>query len=239
MSGIEVSGPKIMFEIPILGGITITETVVWSWCIIGVVFLLCLVLTHKLEKVPVKKTQQIAEKLVITMDSLVESSMGKNHMGYVPYIMALFTMSLFGSLISLLGLRPVTADINTTMSWAILTFLLIQFNGIKNKGIKGYLKGFVEPIPLLLPINIISEFSTPLSMGFRHFGNIAAGTIITSLVYGALAGLSSMVFGGLQIPVFQAGLPAVLSLYFDLFTAGLQAFIFCMLTMVFIANNDS
>ena len=165
--------------------------------------------------------------------------MGKNHMGYVPYIMALFTMSLFGSLISLLGLRPVTAGINTTMSWAILTFLLIQFNGIKNKGIKGYLKGFVEPIPLLLPINIISEFSTPLSMGFRHFGNIAAGTIITSLVYGALAGLSSMVFGGLQIPVFQAGLPAVLSLYFDLFTAGLQAFIFCMLTMVFIANNDS
>ena len=75
-------------------------------------------------------------------------------------------------------------------------------------------------------------------MGFRHFGNIAAGTIITSLVYGALAGLSSMVFGGLQIPVFQAGLPAVLSLYFDLFTAGLQAFIFCMLTMVFIANNE-
>ena len=239
MSGIEVTGPKIMFEIPILGGITITETVVWSWCIIGVVFLLCLVLTHKLEKVPVKKTQQIAEKLVITMDNLVESSMGKNHKGDVLYIMALFTMSLYGSLISLLGLRPVTADINTTMSWAILTFLLIQFNGIKNKGIKGYLKGFVEPIPLLLPINIISEFSTPLSMGFRHFGNIAAGTIITSLVYGALAGLSSMVFGGLQIPVFQAGLPAVLSLYFDLFTAGLQAFIFCMLTMVFIANNDS
>ena len=74
MSGIEVTGPKIMFEIPILGGITITETVVWSWCIIGVVFLLCLVLTHKLEKVPVKKTQQIAEKLVITMDSLVDAA---------------------------------------------------------------------------------------------------------------------------------------------------------------------
>ena len=148
------------------------------------------------------------------------------------------TYSLCGSLISLLGARPVTADFNTTLAWALVTFVMVQWNNIRAHGIGGYLKGFVQPVPFLLPLNLISEAATPVSMSFRHFGNVAAGVVITELIYSALAGLTSLLFH-IDIPILQIGLPAVLSLYFDLFTAVLQAFIFCMLTMVFISNAAS
>lgn len=233
-----MDGPEILFRIPLLGGINITDTVVHGWLIILAVLIVCLVLTHRLEKIPVKKTQLIAEKIVVTIDNLVASTMGPKFMRYAPYILALMTYSLCGSLISLLGARPVTADFNTTLAWALVTFVMIQWNNIRAHGVGGYLKGFVQPVPFLLPLNLISEAATPVSMSFRHFGNVAAGVVITELIYSALAGLTSLLFH-IDIPLLQIGLPAVLSLYFDLFTAVLQAFIFCMLTMVFISNAAS
>ena len=107
----------------------------------------------------------------------------------------------------------------------------------------GYIKGYFQPIPVLLPFNIISEVATPLSMAFRHFGNIASGTVIMGLLRWALANLSFMIFSKLpgvlgqifgQIPILQVGIPAVFSIYFDIFSSLLQAFIFCMLTMMYI-----
>ncbi len=228
-----MEGPKIIFTIPIFGGLPITETVVLSWFIIALVFVLCRVLTYRMKKIPSRR-QAVAEKLVELVEKLVRNTMGEKFMRFSPFIASLFAFSLFGSLISLLGLRPVTADLNTTMSWALLTFILIQVERLKAKKLKGYLKSFVEPVPFMLPLNIISELSTPVSMGFRHFGNIAGGMVITSLLYGALASLSSMLF--LPVPLLQVGIPAILSIYFDLFTGFLQAFIFCMLTMVFVSS---
>lgn len=108
---------------------------------------------------------------------------------------------------------------------------MIEAAKIKADGIGGYLKGFINPL------NIISEVSTPVSMSFRHFGNIAGGMIITSLIYFALTGLSSAI--GLAVPIFTIGLPAVLSLYFDLFSGFMQAFIFIMLTMIYISSSSS
>ena len=108
-----------------------------------------------------------------------------------------------------------------------------DFSASSAKGVIGRIKGLCDP-PIVTPLNLISEFSTPVSMAFRHFGNIAAGLIITTLLYGALTGLTHMVFGAnFQIPILAIGLPAVLSVYFDLFTAFMQAFIISMLTMVF------
>lgn len=240
-----MEGPQILFRIPIYlpffpfeNGIPITDTVVNSWLIILAVFILCRILTHKLQRIPVKKTQLIAEKIVIAIDNLVESTMGGKFIRYAPYILALMTFSLCGSLISLLGARPVTADFNTTLGWALITFVMIQWNNIKAHGLGGYLKGFTQPVAFLLPINIVSEVATPISMSFRHFGNLAAGVVITELVYSGLASLSSGLLS-IDIPIFQIGVPAVLSVYFDLFTAVLQAYIFCMLTMVFISNAAS
>lgn len=235
---ITIHGPRVIFTIPIFGGIEVNETTVNAWFVMALITILCIILSHKLEKIPRKKTQIIAEKVVTMIDNLVEQTMGERNMKFAPYILSLMLFSVFGSLISLFGFRSVTADINTTLGWALMTFVLIYYSGLKKSGL-GYFKGWVSPTPVMLPINLISEVATPVSMSFRHFGNIFAGSIITALVYGALAAASSMIFPNLNIPVLQIGIPAVLSVYFDLFSGCIQAYVFSMLTMVYVSNANA
>lgn len=234
---ISINGPKVYFTIPIFGGFDITETIVNSWIVIGIVFILCLILTHNMEKIPRKRSQQLAEKLVIAIDNLVATTMGERNKKFAPYILTLMSFSAIGSLISLLGLRSITADINVTLTWGLMTFFLIWGSGIKTHGIK-YFGGLVSPSPVMLPLNIISEVSTPFSMGFRHFGNILAGMIVSILLSGALTALEIALFG-IAIPIFEIGLPAFLSVYFDVFSGFMQAFIFAMLTMVYVSNANA
>lgn len=234
---VTIEGPRILFQIPLFGGINVTETVVNSWIIVAAVFLLCKFLTHKLEKVPTKKRQQLAEKLVTMVDGLVSDTMGERNAAYTPYILTLLTFSLLGSLISLLGFRSVTADLNVTLTWGAVTFVLIWRAGFKANGPR-QLKGLIEPIPVMLPMNIISEIATPVSMGFRHFGNVLAGTIISTLVYAGLT-MATQALLNIAFPVFAIGIPAVLSVYFDLFSGCIQAYIFSMLTMVYISNANA
>ena len=170
------------------------------------------------------------------IDGLVDSTMGEGCRAFSPYIMTLMMSSLFGSLASLFWMRSTTADLNTTLGWAIITFILITYNKIKFGGIKGYLKGFLEPIFVMAPLNVLSEIATPVSMSFGHFGNMAGGLVITTLIMGALKVLSNAVLGFLPVPLLQIGLPGVLSLYFDCFTACMQAFIFSMLTMAYVGD---
>lgn len=237
-----MNGPKILFEIPILGGIPVTETIRNMWVIMAIIVGVCIYLTRNLEVRPTKKRQIIAEKLVGMLNSFVNDTMGEGHDKFIPYIGALFTMSICGSLSSLFGVRPYTADLSVTLGWALVTFCMVQFTSIKTKGALGWLKGFLDPVPFMLPLNLVSEIANPISIAFRHFGNIAAGMVITSLLYGALAALSSFVLGFIpnafinSIPIFQLGIPAVLSVYFDLFTSFLQAYIITMLTMVFVSS---
>jgi len=91
----------------------------------------------------------------------------------------------------------------------------------------------------MLPLNVLSEIATPISMSFRHFGNMAGGLVITTLLMSGLAAFSNAILGFLPVPLFQIGIPGVLSLYFDLFTAAMQAFIFSMLTMAYVGNARS
>lgn len=228
-----MSGPKIYFELPFFGGLPITETMVNTWLVMAFIILLVLFMTRNMSVKP-KGKQVLIEKLVESFQGLVEQAMGKGNEKYVPYIGTLFLLSIFSSLSSLLGLRPPTADLNTTGAWALMTFVLIQYNGIRANGFWARIKGFAEPSPLLTPINLLGEVSTPVSMAFRHFGNIFAGMLITSLLMDFLSFLTSFMPSWFP-PILQIGLPGVLSLYFDLFTSGLQAFIFCMLTMVFVS----
>ena len=127
----------------------------------------------------------------------------------------------------------------------MVVFVMITAQKIKSGGLGGYLKGFTTPIAVMTPFNILSELATPISMACRHFGNILSGVVINGLIYGALGLASAKLLGLLpgflgnvlsQIPVLQVGLPAVLSVYFDWFTGFMQAFIFCMLTVMYIAN---
>ena len=165
-------------------------------------------------------------------------------MHLAPYIATIFTFALTGSLISVLGFRSMTVDICCTGTWALLTFILITFYKIKSNGVGGYLKSFAEPVAVITPINILSEIATPVAMALRMFGNISSGMIISSIVYAFLTVLSNVVYNALALHlnalnyfhVFQVGVPALLSIYFDFFSGVIQSYVFIMLTMAYVGD---
>jgi len=243
VDSISITGAKILFEIPVFGGIPITETQVNSWIVMLIITLACIFLTRNLSVRPVTKRQIVAEWIVEKVTGLVKANMSEKFVNYAPFIASILGLSALSSLLSLVGMYPPTADLNTVAGWAILVFVLITYYKIRTSGFLGYLKGFTQPIAVLTPFNVLSEFSTPISMAFRHFGNIVSGVVISTMVYAALASLSVLVFGWLPgvfgqlaelFPILQIGLPAILSIYFDLFSSCMQAFIFSMLTMLYI-----
>lgn len=246
---IEINGPKIFyelpFEVPVLGKLQISETLVISWLVMLIITLLCIWLTHDLKVENITKRQAFAEMLVETAENFVTGNMGEKFRHLTPFVAALFATSLVSNLISLTGLRSPTADVNTEAAWAIVVFTMITAQKIKTGGFGGYLKGFTQPIPVLTPFNILSELATPISLACRHFGNILSGVVINGLIYAALAVASSALLGLIpgvvgqivsHVPILAVGLPAVLSVYFDWFTGVMQAYIFCMLTTMYIAN---
>ena len=175
-----VNGPKVAFKV---FGFNVTETVILSWVVMAVIIGLVLFMTHNMSKDHPSKKQIVAEWIVETVNGMVRDSMGSRNLVYAPYMATIFSFSICGSLISVLGLRPVTGDFSVTLTWALMTFFMIQYAKIKNDGVLGYIVGFSKPIALLTPINIISELATPVSMSIRHFGNVASGIVITQLLY--------------------------------------------------------
>lgn len=285
-----INGAKIYYTIPLFGGINITQTTV---SLAVVTILLCVagvLLGRNLTKRP-GKMQVLTEKIIGMLRNLVCDVMGQHNAHFVPVIGTLFVLSMVGSLIGLTGfLRSTTADLSVVLTWAVLVSLYIWYKSIKENGFLGWLKGFTEPIVVMTPMNIVSEIAQPISMAFRHFGNVFGGGVIMSLIYSALAGLTSILLNliasngiavslavvvsgvglyivgmkvkkwnavwkfagvmvallgalallgvfdlGVDIPILQIGIPAVLSLYFDLFSSFIQAFVFCLLTMVYIS----
>lgn len=240
--GITVTGARIFFTIPMpLQDLPITESQINSWLVMISIFALCLYLTHGLTVKGGSKRQHAVEWIVEKTQNLVSGSMGKYFAGFAPFIAAIMGLSAFSSLMSLFGLYPPTSDLNVVAGWAILVFVLITYYKLKG-GLLNYLKGFTQPVALLTPINMIGEFATPISMAFRHYGNVLSGTVISVLLAAGLQGLSSILLGWLpgflgEFPLFQIGIPAVLSVYFDVFSGCLQAYIFAMLTMMYVSDG--
>ena len=286
---VNVTGPYVYFTIPIFGGITVTQTTV-SGLIVTVLLCTAFILLGKdLKKRPDGK-QVLVEKGVLMLYNMVVDTMGAHNAHFLPLIGTIFLSSICSSLIGLTGfIRSATADLSVPLVWAVTVSVIIWYNNIKNNGFVGWLKGFTEPIVVMTPMNIISEIAQPVSMAFRHFGNVAGGGVITSILYTALGMVSSLVlnaiasngiavsvvllvlgtvllvlwskkkklgmlifgilmavlglFGGLQalgilsgVPIFAFGIPAVLSLYFDFFSGFVQAVVFSLLSMVYIAG---
>lgn len=240
--GIEITGAQIYFTIPMpLQDLPITEAQINSWLVILSILGLCLYLTHGLGVQSATKRQHLVEWVVEKTETMVTESMGDYFSGYAPFIASIMALSAFSSLLTLFGLYPPTSDINVVAGWSILVFMLITYYKLKG-GLLNYLKGFTEPIFVMTPLNILGEVATPVSMAFRHYGNVLSGSVIAVLIAAALQGLSSLVLGWLpgalaEIPFLQIGLPAVLSLYFDIFSGCMQAYIFAMLTMLNISGG--
>ena len=246
---VDISGAKVLFtlptKIPILGDLQISETIVVSWIVMIILTGLCIFLTRDLKVTNISKRQALAEFLVEKANNFVLGNMSEQFRYMIPFVAALFATSVLSNLISLIGLRSPTADLSTEASWAVVVFIMITAQKIKAGGILGYFKGFTQPIPVLTPFNILSELATPISMACRHFGNILSGVVINGLIYAGLAVASRALLGLIpgavgavlsQIPILDVGVPAVLSVYFDWFSGVMQAFIFCMLTTMYIQN---
>ena len=285
-----VDGAFIYFTIPILGGIPITQTTVSHLIVTIFLCAASIYLGKRLSKRP-DGLQVMVEKGVMMLQGMVAETMGAHNIHWTPFIGTIFLSSLCGSFIGLTGfLRSSTADLSCTMVWALMVSFIIWYNNIKNNGFVGWLKGFTEPIVVMTPMNIIGEIAQPVSMAFRHFGNVAGGGVITTLIYTSLSLLSAavlnlitasgwlvsvimlaigfglvmlwkksgkkpgLVFGILSavlglfglleatgilsgVPILAYGIPAVLSCYFDLFSGFVQAYVFTLLTMVYISGS--
>lgn len=239
--GITVSGAQVFFEIPMpIQPLPITESQVNSLLVIISIFGLCLFLTHGLSARNPTRRQHFAEMIIKFCDKLVLGNMGEYFKGFSPFIASILALSGFSSLMALFGLYAPTSDINIVGGWAILVFILITY--YKSKcGLLSYIKSFANPV-LMAPLNIISEIATPISMAFRHYGNVLSGSVISILLAAGLQGLSKVVLGWLpgflgEFPFLQIGIPGVLSIYFDVFSSLLQAYIFAMLTMMYVAGG--
>ncbi|WP_042278011.1 F0F1 ATP synthase subunit A [[Clostridium] dakarense] len=221
-----------------LGNFKISDTVVTSWIIIAALALISFLLTRNLKKVPTSKVQIFLEFAIGGLSKFITDTMGektvKRMPNMIPYLGSLFLFFACSNLIGLLGFRSPTTDLDTTIAWALITFFMIYYAGVKFNGF-GYFKGLLEPIPLLLPLNLIGELAKPISLSFRPFGNILGGSVIMKLLYDFLGYLSTLI-PGLSIPIGQLLIPVPLHLYFDIFAGLLQSFIFIMLTMVFVGN---
>lgn len=287
---VSVDGAFIYFTIPILGGIPITQTTVSSLLVTILLVTACIKLGKNLQKRPTG-IQVLVEKGVSMIYDLTASAMGEHNINWAPFMGTIFLSSICGSYIGLTGfLRSVTADLSCTLVWSIMVSVIIWYNNIKNNGFVGWLKGFTEPIVVMTPMNIVSEIAQPISMAFRHFGNVAGGGVISAIIYTAFSLLSAVVlnlisangclvgiillavgaalfvyaakkhkiglkilgivsfvlgaFGLLQatgvlsgVPILALGIPAVLSCYFDIFSGFVQALVFTLLSMVYIAGS--
>ena len=287
---VSVTGAYVYFIIPIFGGIPITQTTI-SGLIVTLLLCLCFYFLGKDLKKRPDGRQVLIEKGVTMLYNMVCDTMGKHNAHYLPVIGTIFLSSICSTLIGMTGfIRSATADLSVPLVWALIVTAIIWYNNIKNNGFLGWLKGFTEPVVVMTPMNIISEIAQPISMAFRHFGNVAGGGVITSILYAALSMVSALVlnaiaasgwimgvvllavgaglfvlgnkkkklflkalgivsavvgfFGLLQalgilsgVPIFAFGIPAVLSLYFDMFSGFVQALVFSLLSMVYISSS--
>jgi F-type H+-transporting ATPase subunit a len=194
---ISINGAKILatFEnVPLFGTVNITQTLVVSWLVMLLITVLCVWLGSGLKVTGISRKQAVAELAYTSLVDFVHDNMGTGFDRYIPLVGTIFITSIVSNLISLLGVWSPTADLMTELGWALVVFVLITYHKIKSSGIGGYLKGFLDPIFVMAPINVLSELFTPISMSCRHFGNILSGTVISGLIYAALATASYALF---------------------------------------------
>lgn len=210
---------KTAFTIPILGGIPVPESCVVTWIIIAVLVLLSIILTHNMKKVP-KGKQCLLEICITFMDNFFLDTLGPKGKKYLPILETFLIYIGFSNIIGVFGFVPPTKDINVTAALAVMASILIQVTSIIEKGGKGWVKGFTEPMAVMLPMNLLELVTRPLSMCMRLFGNILGAFVVMELIKMCIPG----------------GLPVPFSLYFDIFDGCIQAYVFVFLTSLFMSE---
>ena len=194
---VSINGARVLAtleNVPLFGSVQITQTLTASWLVMLIISCLCIWLGSGLKVTGISRKQAVAEMVYTALVNFVRGNMGTGFDFYIPLVGTIFVTSVISNLISLLGIWSPTADLMTELAWGLVVFVIITYHKIKSSGIGAYLKGFLDPIPILLPINIMSECFTPVSMACRHFGNILSGTVISTLIYAALVAANNALF---------------------------------------------
>ena len=212
---------KTAFTIPVFGGIPIAESVAVSWIIMGVLVVLSIVLTRHLRVTEPTRRQVALETAVTGLEHIFDGILGEKGRRYVPYMVAVLLYIGVSNIIGLFGLKPPTKDLNVTAALALMSIILVETSGIRSKGLKGWLKSFADPSPVIAPMNLLEVIIRPLSLCMRLFGNVLGAFVIMELIKQLL-------------PV---ALPVPFSHYFDIFDGLLQAYVFTFLTSMFIQEK--
>ena len=208
---------KTAFTIPLLGGIPVADSVVVTWIVMAVLLALSLVLTRNLRVRSPGRVQAALEWAVQFLNSFVKTNIGTHWRPFAPWLGTVALYIGVSNLIGIFGLTPPTKDISVTAALAVMSMLLIYGAQFRYNGPLGGLKKFAKPMPLLLPINLMEVVIRPLALCMRLFGNILGAYIIMEMLK-------------FVAPVI---LPAVFSIYFDLFDGLIQTVVFVFLTTLF------
>lgn len=214
---VEELGTHTVFTIPLFGGIPVAESVVVTWIVMAVLIVAALLLTRNLSVRTPGKVQVVLESAVQFLNGFVKTNIGKHWRPFAPYLGTVALYIGFANIIGILGLTPPTKDISVTTALAIMSMLLIYGSQFRYNGLLGGLKKFAAPMPLLLPINLMEVIIRPLALCMRLFGNVLGAFIIMEMLK-------------FIVPVI---LPAVFSIYFDLFDGLIQTVVFVFLTTLF------
>lgn len=215
-------GPQVVFNLFGNSDLPITNSLIVSWGIIIGLIIFARIFTKKFKLKP-GPVQNVLEFIVITIENQIEPMLPGESRKYLPLIATIFIYIACANLIVIIpGVASPTSDLNTTLGLGLLVFVVSHFEGIREKGIRGYVKGYAEPVFFLLPLNVVGELAKPISHSFRLFGNMLGAAIIIALVY-------------VQVPLgLRILLPIPLHLWFDVFVGAVQALIFGMVAIVYI-----
>ena len=199
-----------------LFGVSFAQTTVLTWIIMLIVLVFCLIFRFILfpcfdKDRPKNAFQNIMELAVEAMESFTKGAVGDYSEKLAPYMFSLAVFMVFSA----------ASDLLITLSMGLITFALINFYGVKKKGLGGRIKYLSSPTPVILPMKILSDVAVPISLACRLFGNMLGGMIVMDLLKSVLGGYAS-------------GIPAVAGLYFNLFHPLIQTYIFIILSLTFI-----
>lgn len=206
------------FTIPLFGGIDVAESVAVTWIIMLVLVLISILMTRNLKVENPGKGQLLLETGVSSLHNMVQDMVGEKGHRYVPYLMTVLLYIGVANIIGLFGFKPPTKDLTVTVALAVMSIVLIEYAGIREKGAKGWLKSFAQPVAIMTPFNILELVIRPLSLCMRLFGNVLGAFVIMELIK----------------QVVPAVIPVPFSLYFDIFDGLIQAYVFVFLTSLFI-----
>ncbi|MCB2188168.1 MAG: F0F1 ATP synthase subunit A [Deltaproteobacteria bacterium] len=208
---IQVGGYRIVLN---------AETLIMSWIVMGILIAFGFMSTKKLSFLP-GPWQTIGEMLLGAFEGLVHDALDEKNRVYFPLIVTLFLFLWLSNMLGVIpGLSEPTKDLNTPLAYGVLGFFVAQYAGISTKGLKGWASEYVQPMFFMAPLNLIGEMSKVVSISFRLFGNIMGGAIIISVV---------------SYLVYNLVLPPFLNAFFGIFVGTIQAFVFTMLTLVYIS----